>query len=218
MSQVAHLYKITNKVTGEYYLGKHNGWTQDNYWGSGLRITRQLKKYGKDKFNYQILVIGEVDYIFELEKKYVTEQLIQEDDKCLNLKKGGEGVRTHRQDTIERLRNRVVSEETKQKLVISHLGQSPWNKGKKMSSEYCEKMQQTSFWKNKPGIMTGKIHTEETKEKMSLAWVKRKQNKKGLTAGYTFINNKVKTKLVSPEQLESFLEMGWTKGMLRNKF
>ena len=42
MTKVAHLYKITNTVTGEYYIGKHNGWTQNGYWGSGNRIRRLL--------------------------------------------------------------------------------------------------------------------------------------------------------------------------------
>lgn len=201
MSQIAHLYKVTNLLTNEYYVGKHNGLTQNDYWGSGIKITRQIKKYGKHNFEYKILVIGTTDYIFELEKKYVTEQLIKEDKLCLNLKKGGEGNRNHRQETIEKLRNRVVTEETKSKLSESHLGQIPWNKGKKMSPEYCEKLKETSYWKNKAGAMTGKVHNEKTKEKMSLAWQKRKKEKLGLTSGYTFINNKLQTKLVSPEQL-----------------
>jgi hypothetical protein len=219
---VAHLYKITNNTTGEYYVGKHNGVDQkksngQTYWGSGKRIKRQLKKYGTENFTYKILVIGNTDYIFELEKKMVTEELIKEDKFCLNLKKGGEGVRTHRQDTIERLKNRVVSEETRQKMAEAHFGHTPWNKGKKMSSEYCDiaKSAAKEYWKDKPGFMTGKVHTEETKDKLRLAWDKRRKEKKGLTSGYTFINNKVQTKLVSPDDLKMFLESGWTKGMLR---
>jgi hypothetical protein len=38
MSTIAHLYKITNKVTGDYYFGKHNGYEQNGYWGSGKKI------------------------------------------------------------------------------------------------------------------------------------------------------------------------------------
>lgn len=98
MSKVAHLYKITNVKTGEYYIGKHNGWTQKttngyDYWGSGKRIQNQIKKFGKQNFTYQILAIGSVEYIYELENKYVTPQLIESDNKCLNLTSGGEGVK-----------------------------------------------------------------------------------------------------------------------------
>jgi hypothetical protein len=110
MSQVAHLYKITNKVTGEYYLGKHNGWTQKDYrgldyWGSGYRIQNQIKKYGKDNFTYQILVIGSVDYIYELEKKYVTTEMVDLDEKCLNLTIGGMGVNYHTKESRQKLRD-----------------------------------------------------------------------------------------------------------------
>jgi hypothetical protein len=221
MDQIAHLYKVTNLLTNEYYVGKHNGLDQSVkgknklYWGSGNRITNSIKKYGEENFKYEILCYGSSEYIFEVEKKYITDQLIKEDKLCLNLKAGGEGNKNHRQETIEKLRNRVITEETKMKLVESHLGQIPWNKGKKMSPEYCEKLKETSYWKNKAGVMTGKIHNEKTKEKMCLAWQKRKKEKRGLTSGYTFINNKLQTKLVSPEQLQQFLDMGWTKGMIR---
>ena len=92
MVQVAHLYKITNTVTGEYYIGKHNGWTQNGYWGSGNRIQRLIKKYGIDNFKYNILVISDVDYIFQLEKKYITPEMVDLDEKCLNLTIGGQGV------------------------------------------------------------------------------------------------------------------------------
>jgi hypothetical protein len=92
MSQVAHLYKITNAITGEYYIGKHNGWTQNGYWGSGNRIQNLIKKYGIQNFKYNILVISDVEYIFELEKKYITPEMVDLDEKCLNLTVGGKGV------------------------------------------------------------------------------------------------------------------------------
>ena len=45
---IAHLYQIVNKVTGEFYTGVHKGHQQDGYWGSGIRIKRSIKKYGKE--------------------------------------------------------------------------------------------------------------------------------------------------------------------------
>jgi len=41
---IAHLYKITNNLTNQYYIGKRRGKEQGRYWGSGLRIKRHLKK------------------------------------------------------------------------------------------------------------------------------------------------------------------------------
>ena len=104
MVQVAHLYKITNTVTGEYYIGKHNGWTQNGYWGSGNRIQRLIKKYGIDNFKYDILVISDVDYIFQLEKKYITPEMVDLDEKCLNLTIGGQGVGYMSEDIKQKIR------------------------------------------------------------------------------------------------------------------
>jgi len=104
MVQVAHLYKITNTVTGEYYIGKHNGWTQNGYWGSGNRIQRLIKKYGIKNFKYNILVISDVEYIFQLEKKYITPKMVDLDEKCLNLTIGGKGVGYMSEDIKQKLR------------------------------------------------------------------------------------------------------------------
>ena len=104
MNNVAHLYKITNTVTGEYYIGKHNGWTQNGYWGSGNRIRRLIEKYGTDNYRYDILVIADVNYIFELEKKYITTEMVDLDEKCLNLTIGGQGVGYMSEDIKQKLR------------------------------------------------------------------------------------------------------------------
>ena len=92
--QVAHLYKITNTITGEYYIGKHKGRDQKHYsgseyWGSGVNIKKQIKELGKESFTYQVLVIGPEDYIYDLESKYVTKDLLREDKMCLNIITGG---------------------------------------------------------------------------------------------------------------------------------
>jgi hypothetical protein len=104
MIKVAHLYKITNTVTDEYYIGKHNGWTQNGYWGSGNRIQRLIKKYGIENFKYDILVISDVEYIFQLEKKYITPEMVDLDEKCLNLTIGGKGVGYMSEDIKQKLR------------------------------------------------------------------------------------------------------------------
>jgi hypothetical protein len=106
---ISHLYKITNKITGEYYVGKHNGWTQKTnknqlYWGSGIRITNLVKKYGKENFTYKILCYGTPEYIFELEQKYVSIDLVEQDNLCLNLTIGGQGVGYHTKESKDKLR------------------------------------------------------------------------------------------------------------------
>lgn len=148
MENVAHLYRITNTKTGEYYIGKHNGLTQETrngklYWGSGSRIINQIKKYGTKIFNYNILCIGQIDYIFEIESKYVTKELLQ-DEKCLNIVTGGREPPSKK--------GFIITEETRKKLKA----RIPWNKGKTYSEEVKKKMSEVAL---------GRRHSEETIQK-----------------------------------------------------
>ena len=129
---VAHLYKITNKLTDEYYIGKHNGLDQKKsngqlYWGSGDRIRNQVKKYGADNFTYEVLVISTPEYIYELEEKMVTLNLIESDNKCLNLMGGGYGAKHTSEETKKKisLKNsgKIRSEEAKEKIRVARAKQ-----------------------------------------------------------------------------------------------
>ena len=129
---VAHLYKITNKLTDEYYIGKHNGLDQKKsngqlYWGSGDRIRNQVKKYGANNFTYEILVISTPEYIYELEEKMVTLNLIESDNKCLNLMGGGYGAKHTSEETKKKisLKNsgKIRSEEAKEKIKVARAKQ-----------------------------------------------------------------------------------------------
>ena len=129
---VAHLYKITNKLTDEYYIGKHNGLDQKKsngqlYWGSGDRIRNQVKKYGADNFTYEVLVISTPEYIYVIEEKMVTLNLIESDNKCLNLMGGGYGAKYTSEETKKKisLKNsgKIRSEEAKEKIKVARAKQ-----------------------------------------------------------------------------------------------
>ena len=129
---IAHLYKITNKLTDEYYIGKHNGLDQKKsngqlYWGSGDRIRNQVKKYGADNFTYEVLVISTPEYIYVIEEKMVTLNLIESDNKCLNLMGGGYGAKYTSEETKKKisLKNsgKIRSEEAKEKIKVARAKQ-----------------------------------------------------------------------------------------------
>jgi hypothetical protein len=205
-NSVAHLYRITNKQTGEYYVGKHNGWDQRKtggglYWGSGERIRNFIKKHGKDSLIYEILVFGSVDYIIELEAKYVTKELIEEDVLCMNLVTGGEARRTYSKESIEKARrNRskpVFSKEARNKL-------SERSKGNKYA--------------------LGRKHTEEAKkiikEKRAKQVFSEESIKKRISAVKSLVamNNGVRNFKIRPELVEQKLQEGLKQGWLAPKF
>ena len=51
----SYVYKITCKITGEFYFGSSFYAKRDSYWGSGRKIKERIAKYGKDNFVKEII-------------------------------------------------------------------------------------------------------------------------------------------------------------------
>ena len=196
MSQVAHLYRITNKITGEYYIGKHNGWTQKRYWGSGLRLKRNQLKYGIDNFEYKILCIGDPEYILKLEEKMVTIQLIESDKMCLNLMAGGYGAT-------------AITEETRKKLSLARKNHKMYN-----DKSRNEKIRLA---------LTGVKHTEERKEKIKQKALGRKHSietkvkRNESLSKLIWVNDGNINRRILPNLLDGFQKNGFVRGQLINK-
>jgi len=81
------IYKITNKVTGMYYIGKkalNKGKKYETYWGSSKQLTADIKQYGKEHFIKEILMYCNTSYELSY---YEIEYIIKNDwlsDKCYN--------------------------------------------------------------------------------------------------------------------------------------
>lgn len=86
-----YIYKITNKINGKWYIGKHNG-TDSNYMGSGKLLKRAVAKHGLENFEKTIL-----EYCSSEEELNVREIALIEstnattDPTSYNLARGGEG-------------------------------------------------------------------------------------------------------------------------------
>ena len=139
-SHMAHLYKVTDVASGRFYVGKHGGKTQSGYWGSGKILKSHIKTHGTQNLKYEILVISNQQYIFDLEKAYIDDEFLKAHPNCMNLVKGGMG---------------------------GNLGGVPHNKGKKMSAEACLKLSIAKM--GKPSPRKGVFLSEETKRKISAA-------------------------------------------------
>ncbi len=88
------LYQITNLLTGSIYVGVHaSEHLEDSYMGSGVYISRAIKKYGVENFKKTILeTFDSVEDMFTREAEIVTLEFIHRDD-TYNLVEGGRGLR-----------------------------------------------------------------------------------------------------------------------------
>ena len=138
------LYKTTNLINNKYYIGVHeqeNPYEFDGYLGSGVVIKDAIKKHGKENFNRQTLVIGEKDYTYNLEQKYVADKWKLTE--CYNLWEGGHGsVGTlpksdkTKKKMSESATGKIMSEEARLKMSIAKTGRT-------LSKEQVLKMSKT---------------------------------------------------------------------------
>jgi hypothetical protein len=166
--RIQFVYKTTNLLNGTYYIGVHSTWNlDDGYIGSGKRLGRAIKKYGKENFKREILQFFETNKeAYEYEAHLVNEERIK-DELCLNLKPGGSGGCT---PEVQQIRSKAGGKSFKDKFendenfrnkIQSNL-ESLRNK-LKTDLDYREKFC-LSIKNNKR--FEGKSHTEDSKQKM----------------------------------------------------
>lgn len=86
-----YVYKTTNKITKEMYIGqKKSPYFVDDYYGSGRNIKDQLLDYGKCSFKVKMLKAVESQEELDFyEKFYIKKYKDRYKDKCLNIASGG---------------------------------------------------------------------------------------------------------------------------------
>ena len=156
------VYKTTCKITGKWYIGLHSTDNMDDgYLGSGMRLTRSVKKYGIEAHIREIIFMG----VTRKEASNKEAELLSEDVRknplCMNLGPGGLGA-TDRpatsEETTKKLsaasKNYKRTKEWYKKVVASRRANDNYVK----SEEEKEKIRTA---------LTGKTLTEEHKQKIS---------------------------------------------------
>lgn len=86
------IYETVNKINGKKYIGKHiTNNIQDNYLGSGLYLTKAIKKYGRENFIKNILFIFDNEIDMTNKEKELVNTLLISDDNYYNIALGGQG-------------------------------------------------------------------------------------------------------------------------------
>lgn len=84
------IYKITNLVTGRYYIGKHKTRKpQDWYYGSSPDLQKDIKALGKDKFKKEILHVYKKESTMKKREKLIVNHAMVMNPKTYNIRVGG---------------------------------------------------------------------------------------------------------------------------------
>lgn len=188
------IYQIKNSKTGKCYIGQTTDFKRRKrehlnelrkHKHSNLYLQNAFDKYGEDSFEFTILEECEKEQANDREIFWLNNFGGFASSNNYNLCQAG-GAKGISEETREKLRSRIMSEETRRKISESRKGIklnltderrrqiSESNRqrftGKKHTEESKRKMSETlkARAKNHPAWgMTGKHHSEETKKKIS---------------------------------------------------
>jgi hypothetical protein len=108
------IYKITNKITGDFYIGM-NSTNNADYFGSGVNIKNQLNNYGKHNFIKEILCVltsnsTDKNVLRKIENCYLDYHI--KDIKCINISKGYQKhKKINNEDNFEKKQYEIIKSE-----------------------------------------------------------------------------------------------------------
>ena len=192
------IYKTIDTRNENFYIGMHSTDNlNDGYIGSGDRLKKLIYKHGKDIFKMEILeFLPNRKSLREREEELVNSDLIKE-EKCMNLRVGGEGG--FHSTEAARKGAKVTNEKYK-------------DKKREWAIKASKKRLKNFGSPNPKGHIfydwSGKKHSEESKNKMSLSASKRRPEQNS-QFGTMWITNGEQNKKIKKEEN---IPLGWFKG------
>ena len=166
-SREPHIYKVTNRETGQYYIGSQcSGKTVGvNYFTSShnKEFKADFKTYGEEKYKIEVIKsFIDPEECVRVENYMIRDHMLLKDGLCLNRfyccngEKIFSRVGTHHSEETKRKlsktqQGRPMSEETKRKLSVAF-------KGRPMSEETKRKL--SVAFKGRPSLKKRKISIE----------------------------------------------------------
>ncbi len=193
------VYKITNKINGKYYIGKHQtSDLNDGYMGSGKLIRHAIKKYGIDNFTKEIIAI--LDSEKEMNAKEAELVVISEDS--YNLCDGGHGGFSY-------INRNSLNNSNRDTAAVTSYARSfiDRTKHKQMASFLMLERHRKGLVKY--DTFTGKKHDDATKNKISKILKEKSKGKLNSQFGTMWITNGVENKKIKKTEE---IPNDWRKG------
>ena len=157
------IYKITNKLNGKFYIGKHQTKDlNDGYMGSGKILKRAIEKHGMDNFQKEILFI----FDNEQEMNDKEKELVTLHEMSYNLCPGGKGGfgyingngLTHCSSIADMTEYSKLGNTRKTELLKND---------EEFRKKYSESISKSKLGEKNPRGFKNKKHSSETKKQMS---------------------------------------------------
>lgn len=170
------VYKITNLLTGHFYIGAHkqkfvDPYEFDGYWSSSKRVLKSIEKYGEENFKRETIEVCKTWWDALDRETFWIEELKSNRNKYpndlgMNLNSGGWNSKNKSKEYGFTGQNH--SDETRKKMSESHKkgpkGKDHKNYGRQQSKKTKQKISESLKGEKNP--MYGQHHTKETKEKI----------------------------------------------------
>lgn len=212
-----YIYQITNLINNKIYVGVHKTIDiNDSYMGSGKIIKSAIEKYGIKNFKKEILeTFDTYEAALNREKEIVNDDFLARDD-VYNIRRGGLGGFDHINKAGLAVQN-ITKENSKQRALLANqrledlrTSNPEWweSKNRKISESL----------KGRPGTFAGKIHSDETKIKQSIAHKGKNTKEKNSQYNTCWVTNSLlkKNLKIDKAQLDYYLNLGWTAGRKMN--
>ena len=209
------IYKTTNKLTNQYYIGMHSTHNlNDDYIGSGKKLWYSINKYGRDNHIFEILeYLSDRNSLKNREKEIVNYDLLK-DNMCLNLNLGGTGgwYCANSNSDLQKEKNKKALK----KLKWLEENDKEWLELKLKRLSISQK---NSYLNGRIPITpnwNGRKHKEDSKEKMKNTHLLNNHQKgeKNSQYGTCWIHNinMKENKRINKNDIENWLSIGWIKG------
>lgn len=204
------IYKITNKINGKFYIGKHKtNNPNDSYMGSGKLIKAAIRKYGIKNFEKEILeTFNTEEEMNEAEKRYVVLG-----EGSYNLCPGGQGgwgyVNTNNLGGTLGLKHTEEYKITRSIKMKSIHENRDLDTKQNISKNISNKLKEIN---HDPKQFLGKKHTQETIEKMTLLKEDHGLGETNSQYGTTWIYHDLfGSKKCKASDLNEYIYQGWFK-------
>jgi hypothetical protein len=209
------IYKITNKLNGKQYIGKHiTSNVEDGYMGSGKHLKRAIEKYGIENFTKEIVYIFNTeDEMNRKEAELVTEEYCNRND-TYNICPGGQGGWGYINKTIMEGEKRLEHNRK-----YTKFGDKEWRsknvdprKGGYAAAPQTSERMKRLHKEGKAYFGKGAKHSDETKRKIGAINSLHQQGKNNSQYGTCWITNGIENKKIKKEDLDKWTSLGYNKG------